>query len=265
MDAGRGVNGDFADNGRPVVSGRSEKMSKSRKNVVDPEAIIAAYGADTARLFMLSDSPAARDLEWTDAGIEGAWRYTNRLWRMIAEPEFPLATVTEDAPDAFDDAAEEVLRKIHRTIVDVSADFDAFRFNRAVARVRELTNSLANLDGDGADRAWARRFGFETTAQLIAPVMPHLAEELWSILGHKVLLSDTDWPRADEAYLSKESVTIAVQVNGKLRGTIDLPVDVEKQIAEERALALENVARATGGAAPRKVIVVPNKVINVVL
>ena len=161
-------------------------MSKSRKNVVDPEAIIATYGADTARLFMLSDSPAARDLEWTDAGIEGAWRYTNRLWRMIAEPEFPLAAVTEYAPDAFDDAAEEVLRKIHRTIADVSADFDAFRFNRAVARVRELTNALANLDGDSADRAWTRRFGFETTAQLIAPVMPHLAEELWSILGHKI-------------------------------------------------------------------------------
>ena len=184
---------------------------------------------------------------------------------MIAEPEFPLAAAAEDAPDLFDDAAEEVLRKIHRTIADVSADFDAFRFNRAVARIRELTNALANLDGDSADRAWTRRLGFETTVQLIAPVMPHLAEELWSILGHKVLLSDTDWPRADEAYLSKETVTIAVQVNGKLRGTIDLPFDVEKQIAEDRALALENVARVTGGVAPRKVIVVPNKVINVVL
>ena len=263
----RDSNGELVhiDNGRPVVSGRSEKMSKSRKNVVDPETIITTYGADTARLFMLSDSPAARDLEWTDAGIEGAWRYTNRLWRMIAEPEFPLAAAAEDAPDLFDDASEEVLRKIHRTIADVSADFDAFRFNRAVARVRELTNALANLDGDSADRAWTRRFGFETAAQLIAPVMPHLAEELWSILGHKALLSDTDWPRADKAYLSKETVTIAVQVNGKLRGTIDLPVDVERQTAEDRALALENVARATGGAAPRKVIVVPNKVINVVL
>ena len=207
-------------------------MSKSRKNVVDPEAIIATYGADTARLFMLSDSPAARDLEWTDAGIEGAWRYTNRLWRMISSLEFFLAAVAEDAPDAFDDAAEEVLRKIHRTIADVSADFETFRFNRAVARIRELTNALANLDGDSADRAWTRRFGFETTSQLIAPIMPHLAEELWSILGHKSLLSDTEWPIADEAYLSDETVTIAVQVNGKLRGTIDLPVDVDKQIAE---------------------------------
>ncbi len=252
-------------NGRPVVAGRSEKMSKSRKNVVDPELIIATYGADTARLFMLSDSPAARDLEWTDAGIEGAWRYTNRIWRMIAKPEFHLSPVTGDAPETFDDASEEVLRKIHRTIADVTADFDAFRFNRAVARIRELTNALANLDGNSADRAWTRRFGFETTVQLIAPVMPHIAEELWSLLGHKSLLSDTAWPSADETYLSEDTVTLAVQVNGKLRGTIDLPVDVDKQIAEERALALENVARATGGIAPRKVIVVPNKVINVVL
>lgn len=263
----RGADGNLvnADSGAPVVAGRSEKMSKSRKNVVDPEAIIATYGADTARLFMLSDSPAARDLEWTDAGIEGAWRYTNRLWRMIADPEFPLAPITDEVPESLDDEAEEVLRKIHRTISDVSGDFDAFRFNRAVARIRELTNALSGLDGNGADRSWTRRFGFETAAQLIAPVMPHLAEELWSILGHDTLLCDTAWPKADDKYLSEETVTIAVQVNGKLRGTIDLPVDVDKKVAEDRALALENVARATGGAAPRKVIVVPNKVINVVL
>lgn len=250
--------------GAPVIAGRSEKMSKSKRNVVDPESIIRTYGADTARLFMLSDSPAARDLEWTDAGIEGAWRYTNRLWRMVAEPSDPIAPFRTAAPSKFDNHSKELLRKIHRTISDVSADFDAFRFNRAVARIRELTNALASFTGGGDDRAWTRRFGFEISAQLVAPVMPHLAEELWSILGHKTLLTDTPWPRADECFLSEETVTLAIQVNGKLRDTIELPVDVDSVIAEERALALESVARALDSATPRKVIVVPNKVINVV-
>ena len=138
--------------GEPVIAGRSEKMSKSRKNVVDPASIIDSYGADTARLFMLSDSPAARDLEWTDSGIDGAWRYTNRLWRLIAEPEFSIAAVGLPQPASLDDGSEEFLRKVHKTIAEVSADFDQFRFNRAVARIRELTNALSALEGDGEDR-----------------------------------------------------------------------------------------------------------------
>ena len=251
--------------GEPVIVGRSEKMSKSRKNVVDPASIIDSYGADTARLFMLSDSPAARDLEWTDSGIDGAWRYTNRLWRLIAEPEFAIAGVGSPQPASLDDDSEEFLRKVHKTIADVSGDFDEFRFNRAVARIRELTNALSALDGEGEDRAWVRRFGCEVAIQLIAPVMPHLAEELWSLLGHASLLTSVDWPKAEEEYLSEDTVTVAVQVNGKLRGTIELPADVESSVAEEKALALENVMRATNGSPPRKVIVVSNKVINVVV
>jgi len=251
--------------GEPVIVGRSEKMSKSRKNVVDPASIIDTYGADTARLFMLSDSPAARDLEWTDSGIDGAWRYTNRLWRLVAEPEFSIAGVGSPQPASLDDNSGEFLRKVHKTIADVSGDFDEFRFNRAVARIRELTNALSALDGEGEDRAWVRRFGCEVAIQLIAPVMPHLAEELWSLLGHASLLTSVDWPKAEEEFLSEDTVTVAVQVNGKLRGTIELPADVESSVAEEKALALENVMRATNGSPPRKVIVVANKVINVVL
>ena len=263
----RGTDGVFQhiQTGAPVIAGRSEKMSKSRKNVVDPASIIGAYGADTARLFMLSDSPAARDLEWTDSGIEGAWRYANRLWRLVAEPDFTIAELGSSQPGKLDEEAEEFVRKVHKTITDVSTDFDGFRFNRAVARVRELTNALSALDGEGADRAWARRFGCEVAIQLIAPVMPHLAEELWSLLGHTVLLTSVDWPKADEKYLAVDTVTVAVQVNGKLRGTIELPADAESSIAEEKALALENVMRATNGSPPRKVIVIPNKVINVVV
>jgi len=251
--------------GAKVSVGRSEKMSKSRKNVVDPEAIIDSYGADTARLFMLSDSPAARDLEWTEAGIEGAWRYTNRLWRLLAEPEYSLGAVEMDQPETFSSEAEDVLRKTNRTIADVSADLDSFRFNRAVARVRELTNEVSALAGDAPSNVWARRRGYETIVQLIGPVMPHLAEELWGLLGHDSLLAEASWPIADERYLVEDTVTIAVQVNGKLRGTIEMSPNTGKDEAEAMALALENVQRATEGAPPRKVIVVPNKVINVVI
>ncbi len=251
--------------GAKVLVGRSEKMSKSRKNVVDPEAIIDSYGADTARLFMLSDSPAARDLEWTEAGIDGAWRYTNRLWRLLAEPEFSFGAVGMGPPDSVSPEAEEVLRKTHRTIADVSADLDAFRFNRAVARIRELTNEVSALAGDEPSNIWARRQGFEAIVQLIGPVMPHLAEELWVQLGHETLLAEAAWPTAEEHYLVEDLVTIAVQVNGKLRGTIEMSPSTSKDEAEAMALALENVQRATEGSVPRKVIVVPNKVINVVV
>lgn len=214
---------------------------------------------------MLSDSPAARDLEWTDSGVEGAWRYANRLWRLIAEPGFIIAGVGTLQPANLDDETTVFLRKIHKTIAGVSNDFDGFRFNRAVARIRELTNTLNALDGEGEDQAWARRFGCEVAIKLIAPIMPHLAEELWSLLGHKTLVTAVSWPIANDKYLTEETVTVAVQVNGKFRGTIELPVNTDSSVAEEKALGLENVMRATNGSPPRKVIVIPNKVINVVV
>jgi len=250
--------------GAAVSLGRSEKMSKSRRNVVDPERIIDTYGADTARLFMLSDSPAARDLEWTEAGIEGAWRFVNRLWRLVSAPESPIGARGVSEP-SLDSAALDCYRAVHKTIAAVGEDFEAFRFNRAVARIRELINFISGLEGDSEAAGWVRRQGFEAATLLIAPVMPHFAEELWKALGHEQLVALTPWPEADPAYLSDDTVTIAVQVNGKLRGTVDLPVDVDKEVAEAEALALENVQRATSGALPRKVIVVPNKVINVVV
>jgi len=251
--------------GEKVLVGRSEKMSKSRKNVVDPESIIDSYGADTARLFMLSDSPAARDLEWTEAGIEGAWRYTNRLWRLLAEPKYSLGKVGLAQPGSLSAEAQDVVRKTHRAILDVSADFDAFRFNRAVARIRELTNEVTALVGDNPGNIWARRIGYETVVQLVGPVMPHLAEELWALLGHKNLLAKTPWPIADKQYLVEDTVTVAVQVNGKFRGTIEVSPKTSKDEAEAMALSLNNVQRATESSPPRKIIVVPNKVINVVV
>ncbi len=254
-----------ADDGSPVTVGRSESMSKSRKNVVDPESIIENYGADTARLFMLSDSPPERDVEWTESGIEGAWRYINRLWRMITEPPVPLPPVGAAAPDRLSDAAEAARRTIHKTIAAVTDDLERFRFNRAVARIRELTNLLAELGGDGPGEAWVLREGFETTVRLMDPMMPHLAEELWSRLGHDALLADSPWPEADAALIVDDSVVVAVQVNGKLRGTLELPRDADREAVEAAALALPAVIRIIGGKPVREVIVVPNRVINVVV
>ncbi|MDP6786631.1 MAG: leucine--tRNA ligase [Rhodospirillales bacterium] len=248
-----------------VRVGRSEKMSKSRKNVVDPESIIEAYGADTARLFMLSDSPPDRDLDWTEAGIEGAWRYVNRLWRLIVEDKDNLAPPGAPRPPLLADEAEAVNRAVHKTVAAVSADLDRFHFNKAVARIRALTNQIEDLKSDAQGAPWVRRQGMETAVLLIGPMMPHLAHELWRRLGYDTLLSDASWPEFDVRFLEDATVTVAVQVNGKLRGTLDIAADSDAADVERLALALPNVAKVVGGKSARKVIVVPNRIVNVVL
>lgn len=256
--------------GAAVTVGRSEKMSKSRKNVVDPELIIATYGADTARLFMLSDSPPERDLEWTDSGIEGAWRFINRLWRMVVESPGVLADRGSPSTAALSESAVDgnaltVLREMHRTIARVTDDLEKFGFNRAVARIREFTNTLADLQDDSPGAAWVRRQGLETVVALIGPMMPHLAEELWQRLGSDTLLADSPWPQWDPALIVDDTVTVGVQVNGKLRGTVELARDCAKDEVQAVALSLPNVVKAMGNKAPRKVIVVPNRIVNVVV
>ncbi len=253
------------DSGGDITVGRSEKMSKSRKNVVDPESIIGSYGADTARLFMLSDSPPDRDLDWTDSGIEGAWRYANRLWRIVHQPQAPIAPFGAVPPEKLNDGADVIMKKLHKTVDGVSGDLEKFHFNKAVARIREFTNDLESFTSEGKGADWVRRQGLETIVCLIGPMMPHLGEELWHSLGHQTLLADTPWPEADPEMLVEESITIGVQVNGKLRGTVDLPKGCDDETAKEAALALENVQIAIGSVAIRNVIVVPNRIINVVL
>jgi leucyl-tRNA synthetase len=249
-----------------VRVGRSESMSKSKRNVVDPETIIETYGADTARLFMMSDSPPERDLEWTEAGIEGAWRYLNRLWRLIAENELPLAAAgSGNGQGEVSGLALTVLRETHRTIARVSDDLEKFGFNRAVARLRELTNVLVDFTATDATSAMVRRQAFETLVKLIGPFMPHIAEALWQHLGHDRLLVDEPWPEADPAYLAQDTVTLGVQVNGKLRGTIELAAGSAEDESRAAALALPGVVAALAGRAPRKVIVVPDRIVNVVV
>lgn len=251
--------------GVSVTRGRSEKMSKSKRNVVDPEAIIETYGADTARLFMLSDSPPDRDLDWTDSGIEGAWRYVNRLWRMVAHPKTPLAPVGTGCPHDRTEAEEDVYRMLHRTIDGMTRDIDRFHFNRAVARVRELTNAMDGLDVSVGSGAALYRHALETVCVLIGPMMPHLAEDMWTRLGREGLVADQRWPIADATALVDENVEIAVQVNGKLRGTISVAKGADRDVVEAEAMGLPPVQNAIGGNTVRKVIVVPDRIVNVVV
>ncbi len=255
--------------GKKVEIGRSEKMSKSKKNVVDPEAIIETYGADTARWFMLSDSPPERDLEWTEAGVEGAWRFLQRVWRLIDEGAASLPPAGSAMPNDFSDAALALRRATHKTVQGVSDDIARFHFNKAVARIHEFVNRLQEEKlgaGADADRRWALREAFETLAILIQPMVPHLAEELWLSIGQQTpLAAGVAWPVADAALTVDDSVTVAVQVNGKLRATIYLPRDAAREDAEAAALAEPNVQRAIEGRPPRKVIVVPNRIVNVVV
>jgi leucyl-tRNA synthetase len=258
----------------PVEVGRSEKMSKSKRNVVDPSRIIDSYGADTARWFMLSDSPPDRDLEWTTAGVEGAWKFAQRLWRLVAEQLPNLPPRGTPMPATNDARCEALRRATHKTIAGVSDDIEKFHFNKAVARLYEFVNTIADSLGAGGNGtspttdfgyAWVLREALESLAQLAGPMMPHLAEELWQQLGHDRMLAETPWPKADKALTVDANVTIAVQVNGKLRATIELPRDAAQSVAESAALADDAVRRALDGKPPRKVIVVPNRIVNVVV
>ena len=256
----------LAEDESPIDAGRIEKMSKSKRNVVDPEFIIQQYGADTARLFMMSDSPPERDMEWTNSGVEGASRFINKIWRLSLgeDQNKPLAAKDSPMPSSFDDVAKKVIGEAHKTIAGITEDIDRFRFNRCVAALYTLSNAIGELKDNNEAQNWARRFGLETLARLIAPIAPHIAEEMWENMGHDQMVALLDWPKADEAWLVTETINMPVQVNGKLRGTIDVAPDCDKALAEELALALPAVQKILDGNTPKKVIVVPNRIVNVV-
>ena len=247
--------------GKPVTVGASIKMSKSKKNVIDPEEILETYGADAARLFILSDSPPERDLEWTESGIEGAWRFVNKAYSVIGT----MGAGDVQAPSAFGENAKALRRLTHVTIKDVGEAIEAFAMNKAVAKLREFYNGFTAFKSAGEDDDFALREAVDTFIILINPICPHLAEELWAMRGHKTLLVDTPWPAYDESLLVADTIKIAVQVNGKVRATITLPADADKDEAEKTALSEENVRRAIGEQSVRKVIVVPGKIVNVVV
>ncbi len=248
--------------GAPITVGRSEKMSKSKKNTVDPRAIIETYGADTARLFMMSDSPPERDLEWTDAGIDGAWRYINRLWRLLLtlkEKSVPAA------PAAYGDEALGLRRTTHKTIKEITRDLGHFHFNKAVARIRELSNLMEKLLLHAADDVvFAQLEAAGVLVRLLEPFLPHFAEEIWQQLGHKDTLASQPWPVAIAELCAQDEVTIAIQVNGKLRATVQVGTGAGKEELEALALAQKNVQDFIAGKQIKKIIVVPGKIVNVV-
>jgi leucyl-tRNA synthetase len=263
-DARRAV---LAATGEPIEIGAVEKMSKSKKNTVDPDDIIAAYGADTARWFMLSDSPPERDVIWTEEGVQGAWRFVQRLWRLvgeIAEIEAPAAR-----PARFGAQALMVRKAAHRALANVSDDIARLRFNRCVAHIYECANALSDAIGaaetaPSPDFAWALREAADILVRLFHPMMPHLAEECWAALGHASLVSTESWPQLEPDLLVENTITLPVQVNGKKRADVTVARDAGNADIETAVLALDAVQRALDGKRPKKVIVVPQRIVNVV-
>jgi leucyl-tRNA synthetase len=256
-----------AETGEPISVGPIESMSKSKKNVVDPDDIISAYGADTARWFMLSDTPPERDIEWTAAGVEGSFRFLQRVFRLVGE----AAERSEGAslPATFGEDSLTLRRASHRAVAAVSSAIERLRFNVAIAQIYELANALSTgLQAGGNDPSPDLRFALREAAELLvriaAPMVPHLAEECWAVLGKESLVAAEPWPVPDPALLLDETIVIAVQVNGKRRDELRIARDAAKEDIESAALKLDNVVRAIGGRKIKKVVIVPQRIVIVV-
>jgi leucyl-tRNA synthetase len=259
--------------GEPVEIGPIEKMSKSRRNTVDPDDIIADFGADTARWFMLSDSPPERDVIWTEEGVQGAARFVQRLWRLIGELSEIKAPAEAARPPQFGEAALALRKAAHAALARVTDDIARLRFNRCVAHIYEFANAmqsaLATLKSNGnggvtADFAWAAREAADIMVQLFHPMMPHLAEECWRALGHDSLVAQAPWPQVEDALLRHDTITLPVQVNGRKRADVTVARDAGADVIEAAVLELDAVRRALDGKPPKKVIVVPQRIVNVV-
>jgi len=259
----------LAATGEPVEIGAIEKMSKSKRNTVDPDDIIGSYGADTARWFMLSDSPPDRDVIWTEEGVQGAWRFVQRLWRLVGDAAKVASSADLPRPSAFGEPALALRKAAHRALASVSQDIERLRFNVCVAHIYEFANafgaSLGGLDVEpAADYLWAVREAADILVRLFHPMMPHLAEECWAALGHKTLVAIEPWPELEPELLVENTVTLPVQINGKKRADVTVARDAENAEIESAVLALDAVKRALDGRQPKKVIVVPQRIVNVV-
>ncbi len=254
--------------GRPIASGGIEKMSKSRNNGVDPEALIGRYGADTVRLFSMFAAPAEQSLEWSESGVEGAWRFLHRLWHGVARhrDEWQRAAPAAGESEPLDDAGRALRRKLHETIAKVGDDIARrLAFNTAIAALMELINEMMRYDTQGGAALALRHEAWSAVVRLIAPFTPHLAATLWPALGYDTELEAAGWPAVDESALARERVTIVVQVNGKVRGRIECAPGADRETLVALACEAPNVARHLAGRAPRKVIVVPDKLLNLVV
>jgi leucyl-tRNA synthetase len=256
-------------NGEDITIGSIEKMSKSKKNVVDPDDIIASYGADTARFFVLSDSPPDRDVIWSEAGVEGAHRFTQRMWRLVSEAADVLKTA-ESTPAKAGEALA-ISQIAHRTLKAVQGDYDKLAFNKAVARIYEFVNALAapltKVAAGQADAAYrsAVREAVEILIALVAPITPHLAEECSAALGNTHMIATSPWPEYDEALVIENEIVYPVQINGKKRAELTIARDADQNAVQQAVLALDAVTSALNGQAPKKIIVVPQRIVNIVV
>ena len=255
--------------GEEVTIGSIEKMSKSKKNVVDPDDIIASYGADTARFFVLSDSPPDRDVIWSESGVEGAHRFIQRVWRLISEASEHMRDIIANPANEGDGLP--VSQAAHRTLKAVQGDYDKLAFNKAVARIYELVNELAGPLGrvasGQADNAYtaAVKNATEILVQLIAPMTPHLAEECWQALGNSGLIAQAAWPSFDTDLVTENEIVLPVQINGKKRAELTIARDADQNAVQNAVLALDTVKSALNGQAPKKIIVVPQRIVNIVV
>ena len=257
--------------GAEVTIGSIEKMSKSKRNVVDPDDIIETFGADTARWFMLSDSPPERDVIWSEEGVQGASRYVQQLWRLVGEIAGIAAPVGSAAPTEMSDKAVAIRRLTHGHLLRVQENIERLRFNTAIAEIRKLSNALSDAIGEveegGVDDglAFAFREGGDVLVSLFAPMMPHLAEECWHALGHPSPIAEASWPVADVALATNDSVTLPIQINGKKRAEITVDRGADNATVEAAVLALDSLQKALEGRVPKKIIVVPQRIVNVVV
>ncbi len=255
--------------GETIERGQIEKMSKSKKNTIDPDRIIGRYGADTTRLFSLFAAPPERDLEWSDEGVEGSYRFLNRVWRLIDERLQDISDITPyDGAQPLDKSLKELHHLVHRTIYKVTVDIEErFHFNTAISAIMELVNAIYLWEGIGEDTLSKSvlREAIETVVKLLSPFAPHICEELWERLGNESLLSKSTWPSYTKDALMREEVTIVVQVDGKLRAKINIPTDTPQKTVEEAVLDNEAVTRWVADREVRKVIYIPNKLINLVI
>ena len=241
------------DTGKEAFVGPTIKMSKSKKNVIDPQDIIDQYGADTARWFVMSDSPPERDVEWTTSGVEASWKHLNKVWRLVVDAKND--TTSKNKEDLI------LERSVHQSINEVTKGIESFSFNKSIANLYDLTNTISKSKaGSGAKIS-----ALKVLSKLMMPFTPHIAEEMWEALGELELISKSPWPKANRELLESDDVTIAIQVNGKRRSLITLSKSLEKKEIESLALADENIKKILNGALPRKVIVVPGRIVNVVL
>ena len=249
-----------------VKIGPIVKMSKSKRNTIDPTDIIESYGADTARFFMLSDSPPERDVIWTEEGVQGAHRFVQRVWRLVIESKESIAKMDQPKPESFSEVAIELRRVTHKTLNAVTKDFEQLAFNRAVARIYELVNQITKTGiGDQIDIKWAIREAFEILIQIMAPIMPHLAEECWKELGQKQILAISSWPSVEKQLLVENTIVLPVQINGKKRSELTITPDTPTDEIESAVLKLDEVERLLGDKLPKKIIVVPQRIVNVVV